>query len=322
MRYSVTNLHDNTVIMSQDPALSRTKEKKAQRDAERKSHKDKKRKLQHSVQEPGDAEELAVQKLDNKQSTLVANPGSLSLAEKSVVNETKKSSSSKKRKQSDVQEEDGPAGETPQAAPPQQKKRRQSKPASAPSTSQAANAEEPTKPAASTTKSRFILFVGNLPYSTTDTALNLHFAKLHPFTLRHRTDPKTKKSKGFAFLEFENYDRMKTCLSQFHHSLFDPESPELGGKGKGNGRGGRKINVELTAGGGGKTEGRKEKIRVKNERLEGQRERRAEAERKEKARKERKENGKVKKDGEVDDEADDVGQESGIHPSRLARINE
>lgn len=43
------------------------------------------------------------------------------------------------------------------------------------------------------------------------------------------------KSKGYAFLEFDGYDHMKTCLKLFHHSMFDDGvSPP------------RKISVELT----------------------------------------------------------------------------
>ena len=53
---------------------------------------------------------------------------------------------------------------------------------------------------------------GNLPYSTTTAALGSHFAKIQPSAIRHPTSKETGKSKGFAFLEFEGYDRMKTCL--------------------------------------------------------------------------------------------------------------
>jgi nucleolar protein 6 len=192
---------------------------------------------------------------------------------------------------------------------------------------------------------RFILFVGNLPYGATDATVRSHFKKLEPFTLRHRTDPKTGKSKGFAFLEFENYDRMKTCLKLYHHSMFDPdkvetEAPEDGegdqenarqkakpAKTKKASKGVRRINVELTAGGGGKAEGRKEKIRVKNERLGEQRQRRAEAEKKDREK-------KAKEDGEANatkpvkkaKKAEKIETKSGaegmtdVHPSRLARI--
>jgi nucleolar protein 6 len=121
---------------------------------------------------------------------------------------------------------------------------------------------------------------------------------------------------------------MKTCLKLFHHSMFDPDAKEVGGSGKGNGKGGRKINVELTAGGGGKTAGRQEKIKVKNERLEEQRKRRAELERKEKERKEKKEGKKAGavsghdvKEGKTAPEPDlaAIAEAQGIHPSRLRR---
>ena len=188
-------------------------------------------------------------------------------------------------------------------------------------------------------KSRFIVFVGNLPYSATDVSLRSHFRKLEPFTLRHRTDPKTKKSKGFAFVEFENYDRMKTCLKLYHHSMFDPAKSEQGEPDedgeeeikdarmkRDKEKGGRRINVELTAGGGGKAEGRKEKIKVRNVRLEEQRKRRVESERKEKNRSEnnrpvgRNAAGPAKKETDVEDPADGVDENAGMHPSRLARM--
>ena len=57
---------------------------------------------------------------------------------------------------------------------------------------------------------------------------------------------------------------MQACL-KLHHSILQR----------------RRINVELTAGGGGKGEGRKEKIKERNERVGGQRERRAEREKEE-----------------------------------------
>ncbi|KAK5109582.1 hypothetical protein LTR62_006933 [Meristemomyces frigidus] len=202
-------------------------------------------------------------------------------------------------------------------------------------------------------KSRFILFIGNLPYNTTDTSLEAYFAKLSPFTLRHRTDPETKKSKGFAFLEFENYDRMETCLRKYHHTLFDPDDytgtaasslselhpqqqpqQKKGGKEKG-----RIINVELTAGGGGAGEVRKEKIREKNSSLEAERVRRAElegekvsakteAERKEDERNEAQrlrervalEGQKARREQKRGGVEEEEGGNGGVHPSRLKMI--
>ncbi|MCJ1260059.1 hypothetical protein MMC24_007899 [Lignoscripta atroalba] len=112
---------------------------------------------------------------------------------------------------------------------------------------------------------RFICFIGNLPFTATSESITQHFAKLQPSSVRHRTSKETGRSKGFAFLEFDHYDRMKTCLKLFHHSTFDDGiSPP------------RKINVELTVGGGGsKSKDRRLKLQEKNERLSEERRRRA-----------------------------------------------
>jgi len=85
---------------------------------------------------------------------------------------------------------------------------------------------------------------------------------------------------------------MKTCLKLFHHSMFDDGiSPP------------RKINVELTAGGGGNTKERRAKIQGKNQKLNDERVRRIQEEEKVRA---------TKNGGSTD--------ESGIHPSRRARV--
>ncbi|KAI5292879.1 hypothetical protein KEM52_005993 [Ascosphaera acerosa] len=81
---------------------------------------------------------------------------------------------------------------------------------------------------------RFIVFVGNLPFGTTQEQVQEHFAKIKPSQVRLATEKDSKKSRGFAFVEFDHYDRMKTCLKLYHHSLMDD--------GKGNSR---KINCEL-----------------------------------------------------------------------------
>lgn len=62
------------------------------------------------------------------------------------------------------------------------------------------------------------------------------------------------KSKGCAFLEFTHRNALQQGL-KMHQSELD----------------GRMINVELTAGGGGKSESRLEKVRERNKQLLGQR---------------------------------------------------
>jgi nucleolar protein 6 len=86
---------------------------------------------------------------------------------------------------------------------------------------------------------------------------------------------------------------MKTCLKTYHHSEFDDKKSPA-----------RKINVELTAGGGGNTKARKGKIAEKNSKLTEQRTRRIGEEEKQKL---------VKRGVPEEDQ-------SGIHPSRRARV--
>ncbi|KAF2861509.1 hypothetical protein K470DRAFT_256884 [Piedraia hortae CBS 480.64] len=156
-------------------------------------------------------------------------------------------------------------------------------------------------------KDRFIVFVGNLPFNTTDASLAAFFQPLAPTSIRHRTDPKTKKSKGFAFVEFEGYDRLKTCLQKYHHVEFNPEEHGAEGTGKG----GRKINVELSAGGGGKSKTRMSKIKAKNEKLTEERSRRIQRELQEKA---------AKTTADAGEPKGAISAVNGMHPSRLARM--
>ncbi|KAI5806877.1 hypothetical protein EDC01DRAFT_597029, partial [Geopyxis carbonaria] len=105
---------------------------------------------------------------------------------------------------------------------------------------------------------------GNLPYSTTKSMVEHHFKAVQPISVRVMTDKQQpSKCKGFAFLEFDRYDQMKLCLEKFHHSLFHDGLSA-----------GRKINVELTAGGGGRGRQRKAKLRMKNTKLDDERRRR------------------------------------------------
>ena len=76
---------------------------------------------------------------------------------------------------------------------------------------------------------------GNLPYTATDESISRHFSEINPKSIRHQKVKETGKSKGFAFLEFEENDRMKTCLKMYHQSAFEDDKSSA-----------RKLNVELT----------------------------------------------------------------------------
>ncbi|KAF9527745.1 hypothetical protein CPB83DRAFT_814913 [Crepidotus variabilis] len=113
------------------------------------------------------------------------------------------------------------------------------------------------------TKQRFILFVGNLKYTTTKDAITKHFVACDPPPSVRLLTPKAKpgapatpkhKSKGCAFLEFTHRNALQQAL-KLHQSNLE----------------GRMINVELTAGGGGKSESRIAKVRERNKVLLGQR---------------------------------------------------
>ncbi|KIM47808.1 hypothetical protein M413DRAFT_439487 [Hebeloma cylindrosporum] len=118
-------------------------------------------------------------------------------------------------------------------------------------------------------KQRFILFVGNLKYTTTLQAIQAHFAACDPPPSVRLLTPKVvpgapaqrPKSKGCAFLEFTHRNALQQGL-KLHQSMLD----------------GRMVNVELTAGGGGKSESRLTKVRERNKALLGQREERIEKE--------------------------------------------
>jgi len=175
--------------------------------------------------------------------------------------------------------------------PGTQKKRRRKKNKS--------NSESQDSIEKTVTTPRFIVFIGNLPYTATKPSVQSHFASVRPIAIRLNTfkDPVRGKiqCKGYGFLEFDSHGTMETCLKNFHHSAFnDGISPE------------RKINVELTAGGGGgKSQARKDKIQHKNERLSNQRQR---------ATQERLGERKERQSQEEEKRRDD------IHPSRRQRI--
>ncbi|KAJ7103295.1 hypothetical protein B0H15DRAFT_795457 [Mycena belliarum] len=125
------------------------------------------------------------------------------------------------------------------------------------STGATTNVEAGTK---TEVKQRFILFVGNLKYTTTADALKAHFAACDPPpTVRLRTQKPVpgkpaNKSKGCAFVEFTHRNALQQGL-KLHQSDLE----------------GRKINVELTVGGGGKSDTRLSKLKTRNKGLFDQR---------------------------------------------------
>lgn len=128
---------------------------------------------------------------------------------------------------------------------------------------------------------KYIVFVGNMSFDVTSDMLAKHMAgfcgetpnvrlltkkgdpsafdalsnsKKKSVTKGKARDPTAPQSRGCAFVEFTNATALQKAL-RFHHTTFH----------------GRTINVELTAGGGGKSEQRKEKIKKKNTALEQER---------------------------------------------------
>lgn len=102
-------------------------------------------------------------------------------------------------------------------------------------------------------KRRYILFAGDLPFDTTPQQLKTFFKKkLEPHIkgVRLLTQRGTNKSKGCAFVEFDCKEALQVALNYHHHQL-----------------NGRKINIELSAGGGGNSQSRIQRIRQKNKRL-------------------------------------------------------
>lgn len=106
----------------------------------------------------------------------------------------------------------------------------------------------------------YILFVGQLSYETTKEELFNHVKeelgnehKITPETVRVRllTDPKSKKSRGMAFLETNDPDLMYACLKLHQTNIGD-----------------RRINVERSAGGRKDSDARKAKIKQYREEQE------------------------------------------------------
>ncbi|KAJ7109979.1 hypothetical protein C8R44DRAFT_743305 [Mycena epipterygia] len=163
--------------------------------------------------------------------------------------------SQKKRKRDDAAADgDADVAEQGKDAEPKRKKTK----GSSGKAGVAGDAEKGAK--ATQVKQRFILFVGNLKYTTTAEAVKAHFAACDPPpTVRLRSPKATpgkpvNKSKGCAFVEFSHRNALQQGL-KLHQSELE----------------GRKINVELTVGGGGKSDTRLNKLKERNKGLFDQR---------------------------------------------------
>lgn len=138
-------------------------------------------------------------------------------------------------------------------------------------------------------KNRFLVFVGGLPNNVTPNELQAHFKSSGPDHIRIRNE------KHIAFLEFDGdkdpqgiQRRMDMALLQTGTLL----------------RGDKRINVELTVGGGGNSRDRVAKLQEKNAKLQQETTARLH---------------NLKKGGAVKKEEKDSSNSSstGIHPDRL-----
>src|SRR5215510_2812282 len=65
------------------------------------------------------------------------------------------------------------------------------------------------------------LFVGNLPYSTTEAELREHFSAVGPLSYVHLpTDRESGKPRGFAFVEFDDRAKAEEAVRRFNNQLF------------------------------------------------------------------------------------------------------
>jgi cold-inducible RNA-binding protein len=65
------------------------------------------------------------------------------------------------------------------------------------------------------------LFVGNLPYNTTEAELREHFSAVGPLTYVHLpTDRESGRPRGFAFVEFDDPSQAEEAVRRFNNQLF------------------------------------------------------------------------------------------------------
>uniref|UniRef100_K3WTZ2 RRM domain-containing protein n=1 Tax=Globisporangium ultimum (strain ATCC 200006 / CBS 805.95 / DAOM BR144) TaxID=431595 RepID=K3WTZ2_GLOUD len=134
-----------------------------------------------------------------------------------------------------------PEGEVTEKQPPKKNTGDESKKRKRSSKAKEGAEEDPNKKVKSI---HLTLFIGQLPYNATEQKIREHFREAGEIEVRMLTDKRTKKFKGTAFIEVKDSKALGAALSR-HHTLMN----------------GRRINVEMTASGGGnKSEQRRTKI--------------------------------------------------------------
>ena len=108
------------------------------------------------------------------------------------------------------------------------------------------------------------LYVGNLPFSTTEAAVSDLFSQVGAVdSVRLITDRDSGRSKGFGFVEMSSQEDAEKAISELNGKEFDgraltvnearPQEPRSGGGGGGGGfRGGRGGGGGGFGGGGGR----------------------------------------------------------------------
>ncbi|KAL1760963.1 hypothetical protein FB107DRAFT_269668 [Schizophyllum commune] len=187
----------------------------------------------------------------------VAPAGAGEAADREVAAEGAGAGKTKKGKGKKRAEGEGAEGGAAAAAPKSKKRKREDDVVDG-------DKEESARPEKKV-KQRLILFVGNLKFSTSKEAIQRHFSACEPPPEIRLLTPKTTKpgaaptkSKGCAFLEFQNKTALQQAL-KLHQSELE----------------GRLINVELTAGGGGKSEARLNKLKQRNKEMLTRRDKKA-----------------------------------------------
>ncbi|KAG8734576.1 hypothetical protein FRC10_011650, partial [Ceratobasidium sp. 414] len=240
---------------------------------------ERKGKTKTAPEEPADIPELEVQDEQERPSDGLASVQSGLLG----VPVPERKFGGRKRKHADVEGCDGVLdGAVPD--PIQALSGKQTKKKRTEKSTELGNAESPGMivEVSNTKAKKFILFVGasyhhserssyvdpslgNLPYNISKEQIQEHFRESEPppsirlLTSKPRsgkpqTAAQAAKSKGCAFLEFSSHGAMQLAIRKHHTELV-----------------GRRINVELTAGGGGNSDQRKEKLRLRNRTLDEQR---------------------------------------------------